>query len=76
MSQTTRVCDDCLQSAADESLAPAEECDLLCLELGSEIADHLCEEIELDGAVRCDCACHQSVKRKLRVAAPVSGGSV
>ncbi len=75
MSQTTHVCDDCLQSAADEALAPIEECGLLCLELGGEIADHLCEEIELDGAIRCDCVCHQAVKRKLRSAATVSGGS-
>lgn len=76
MNRTTRVCDDCLQSAADEALAPIEECDLICLELGSEIADHLCEEIELDGAIRCDCACHRAVKRTLRVAASVSGGRI
>lgn len=76
MSQTTRVCDDCLQSAGDEIGEPSEECIIICLELGSEISDHLCEEIESDGAARCDCACHKAVKRRLRLAAPVSGGSL
>jgi len=65
----SRVCDDCLQSAAEEALAPIEECELLCTELGSEIADHLCEEIELNGEIRCDCACHRSVKQTIRNAA-------
>lgn len=66
MNTEVYVCDDCLQSAAEEALAPIEECELLCIELGSEIADHLCEEIELNGEIRCDCACHQSVKQTLR----------
>lgn len=66
MNTPTRVCDDCLQSAAEEALTPIEECELLCTELGGEIADHLCAEIELNGEIRCACACHWSVKQTIR----------
>ena len=42
------VCEMCLQSAGEEAMAAPDECELLCVTLGSEIGDHLCEEIEND----------------------------
>ena len=70
----SHVCDSCLDAAYDEAGSlfddedgtPAEE---ICLTLGADIADHLCDEIETQGEVRCDCACKQRRKRELRAAA-------
>jgi hypothetical protein len=69
LNANARVCEMCLQSAAEEAMAAEDECELLCITLGSEIGDHLCEEIESDGATRCGCSCHESAKRLLRGAA-------
>jgi hypothetical protein len=66
MDQQPRVCESCLDAAAEEALASPEDCELLCLTLGSDIADHLCEEIELAGALRCSCLCHGRAKAQLR----------
>lgn len=68
MNATSRVCETCLAWANEEELAPEDECELLCVTLGDEIADHLCEEIENAGATRCDCACHPNEKRSFRTA--------
>ncbi len=69
LNATIRVCEMCLQSAAEEAMAAEDECELLCITLGSEIGDHLCEEIKSDGGTRCACLCHESMKRLLRGAA-------
>lgn len=71
----TRVCEMCLDAAAEEALASPDEYELLCVTLGSEIADHLCEEIENEGYTRCKCACHPSEKRDLRDAVVATGGA-
>ena len=59
----TKVCDTCVNAAADEVGGPGEEMELyteVCLMLGADIADHLCDETESDGGVRCDCPCHRA----------------
>ena len=63
---TNSVCETCLDWAMEEGLAAPDECELLCRTLGEEIADHLCEEIEVAGSPACGCACHPAVKRQLR----------
>lgn len=68
------VCEMCLQSAEEEAMAEPDECELLCVTLGSEIGDHLCEEIENDDQTRCRCACHESVKRVMRGHTLAEGG--
>jgi hypothetical protein len=70
-----RVCEMCLASAAEEAMAAEDECELLCVTLGSEIGDHLCEEIENDGDTRCGCSCHQPQKHMLRGARIAEGGA-
>ncbi len=68
------VCEMCLQAASEEALAEIDECELLCVTLGSEIGDHLCEEIENEGATCCRCSCHRSAKNRLRGTALTEGG--
>ncbi len=74
MNQNVRVCDSCLDAAADEGLARDHEAAMFCIELGDELADHLCEEIECDGIARCSCSCHESAKQALRSHATARGG--
>jgi len=68
MERQPRVCESCLDAASEEALAAPEDCELLCLTLGSDIADHPCDEIELAGTVRCSCLCHSRAKAQLRQA--------
>lgn len=75
MNANTTVCEMCLESAAEEAMASEDECELLCVMLGSEIGDHLCEEIENDGATRCRCACHPAAKQALRGEVLIQGGA-
>ena len=59
----TRICDSCQNAAYDETGGPGEETELyveICLLLGADIPDHLCDETESDGNVRCDCPCHRT----------------
>ncbi len=75
MNATARVCEMCLESAAEETMAAEDEGALLCVMFGSEIGDHLCEEIESDGATRCGCSCHQPQKHALRREPIAQGGA-
>lgn len=50
------VCDSCIDSAiyndgADEMIA-----ETVCVDMGAEISDHICESTNT--GVFCDCACH------------------
>jgi len=74
MNEDTRVCETCLDAAAEEGLAPHDEATMFCMELGSELADHLCEEIELGVGTRCMCGCHQPAKQALRSESITFGG--
>lgn len=72
MNADPRVCESCLEAATDEGLSD-DEAAAFCMELGSELSDHLCEEIELQGEVRCMCSCHQPTKHSLRHDSVASG---
>lgn len=74
MNGNARVCEMCLEAASEEAMAEASEYELLCVTLGSEIGDHLCEEIEIEGVTRCRCSCQESTKVALRRDATVRGG--
>lgn len=50
------VCDLCL-SAAEEEGAEEDIAAEVMVTLGADVADHLCEEVESDGEIRCACAC-------------------
>lgn len=75
MNEDTRVCETCLDAAAEEGLAREHEAAMFCTELGSELSDHLCEEIELSGETRCMCTCHEPAKQALRRESIASGGA-
>jgi len=57
----------------EEAIAAEDEVELLCVSFGADIGDHLCEEIEHEGATRCGCACHEDAKRVLRLSTRVEG---
>lgn len=73
MNVNTRVCDSCIDTAADEGLDRNDEAANFCVEWGSELADHLCEEIELSGETRCNCGCHPLEKQRLRALTAKAG---
>lgn len=75
MDKPARVCELCTEAATEEALAAPDEVELLCRELGADIADHLCEEIELAGETACLCACHPGEKQKLRQKFAAEAGS-
>ena len=55
------VCESCLE-AADEEVSPdissVREMSSFMVDMGADIADHLCDQIESNGEIRCACACH------------------
>ena len=51
------ICDTCTDAALDEGV-PDDEVSLVMRELGGDLADHLCDQIESDGDIRCSCGCH------------------
>jgi hypothetical protein len=60
------LCDSCDTAAYDEGMGNELFMDEIMAELGGEIADHLCDEIETDGEARCGCGCHWRLKRSIR----------
>lgn len=55
-------CDSCLTAAYDEGAEGFEDQALALM--GGDIADHLCDETETDGEIRCDCTCTSPVKSR------------
>ena len=51
------VCESCLMIAEEEGVPEGEE-SMVMREMGGELADHLCDQIESDGDIQCACACH------------------
>lgn len=51
------VCDSCLEAFAEEG-ADEELVEAGALELGADIADHLCDWWQREGEVDCDCPCN------------------
>jgi hypothetical protein len=63
------VCDSCMDSSTEEMDIPlltTEDIEEILSELGGVIGDHLCDELESDGEIRCGCGCHRKRKRELR----------
>ena len=53
------VCDTCLTAAYDEGADPEDQV-TICLELGAEITDHLCDAREERDLAPCSCACNDA----------------
>ena len=64
------LCDSCLDAGDDEFGLNTDlfydELDIVLREFGGELADHLCDELETDGEIRCGCGCHWERKAELR----------
>lgn len=61
---TPNVCDHCLTAAYDMNARTLQEQQMVCIEIGNEIADHLCivtEEPQLN--IPCRCACKPARKQ-------------
>jgi hypothetical protein len=54
------VCDSCCDVAYDDGITDWAEQQTIMRELGSELADHLCDQRETDGEIRCACLCIRS----------------
>ena len=53
------VCETCIEALEEEGCPEGEEA-RMAMDMGADIADHLCDQIESGGEVRCRCACHPS----------------
>jgi hypothetical protein len=55
------VCESCLQ-AADEEVSPnissVREMSEFMVDMGADVSDHLCDQLESGGDIQCACACH------------------
>lgn len=51
------VCDDCMTAAYDEGILDGEQQAQVCIDLGADIPDHLCESTD-EPDIACACACH------------------
>ncbi len=64
-----RPCDSCYDAASEEGTGyglDSDDLQELMGVFGDELADHLCDEIETEGEIRCGCDCKGASKRKLR----------
>ena len=66
------ICESCRDKARLESSGLIDSDDLESLDialdiLGDDIGDHLCDEVETRGDIRCGCSCHLVTKRLLRI---------
>lgn len=57
------ICDSCSQAGYEEAAGLGlDDLDIaatVLLEMGADIADHLCDETESEGEIRCECACRR-----------------
>jgi len=51
-----RLCDSC-REAGEDQIADDDMAEIVMLELGADLPDHLCDQVETHGAIRCACAC-------------------
>ena len=56
------ICDSCFMVAEDVGVPPGEE-ERVMMSLGGEVADHLCDQIESNGDIKCACSCHMRKER-------------
>ena len=68
------VCDGCLTTAYDMDAEMNEETQaLVCVKLGADIPDHLCDAREEPETGRCSCACNSSMPARTLSAHPFGG---
>ena len=58
-SRQNTVCDGCLTAAYDEGADSLDMQQSICLDVGAEIPDHLCDAREELGLPACACACNR-----------------
>ena len=58
--------DPICESCAEVELDCAEDIEAVLRDYGNEVEDHLCDEIESDGDIRCGCECKGKRKAELR----------
>ena len=51
------VCDSCLTVAYDHGVYGLEDQEEFMRMLGADVEDHLCDEVETDGEIKCGCPC-------------------
>lgn len=61
----TTICDLCSDAAHDDGI-PDDIGDEIMMAFGDDFADHLCDEIESDGEIRCSCPCKAGLNRNIR----------
>ena len=63
----SEICDPCGNAVEDEAEQPLDAQSKLtvAMEMGADIADHLCEKVT-DNGRSCDCACSASWARRVR----------
>lgn len=59
MKHLNPICDGCLTAGEDEGANTIEEAEMLMKLLGADLADHLCDQVETDGEIRCGCGCQR-----------------
>jgi hypothetical protein len=59
----TAICDLCSDAAVDDGV-PGDIAGELMMMMGDDFADHLCDEIETDGEIKCSCPCKIDIKRR------------
>lgn len=67
------ICDSCIQALEDEGCPEGAEA-MMAIDLGADIADHLCDQIEAEGDIfpnsagtvlyACACSCHPRTTRR------------
>ena len=57
MFRNSIVCESCIMALEDEGVPEGAEASM-AIELGADIAAHLCDQIESAGDIKCACACH------------------
>ena len=50
------VCESCVEVLEEEGCPEGEEV-RMAMDMGDMIADHLCDQVESNGDILCDCAC-------------------
>ena len=56
--RASQVCGSCLAAAEAEGIAERESQEPLMMELGADVADHLCDQVEAPGlGLQCRCGC-------------------
>jgi hypothetical protein len=59
MADAPKVCESCIEAIEEEGVPEGTEA-TMAVDMGADIADHLCDQLESNGDIQCACACHPS----------------